>query len=88
MRLIAAINKIEILNKGNIELRNEKKKPIYCCDKQGNFIKSFDAIADATRWCVEQGLCETYNSGARSHISNVCMGKRKSAYGYIWRYVD
>lgn len=26
--------------------------------------------------------------GIGVHISDVCKGKRKTAYGYIWKYAD
>lgn len=86
IRQIAVLYNIPIKNKSNDMLRGEKKRAINCYDKQGNFIQSFEAISDAVRWCVQNNICATSNGGARSHISNVCMGKRKSAYGYIWRY--
>lgn len=54
-------------------------------DKQGNFIQSFTsakAAADAL------GKTTTTSKGATSHIADVCKGKRKTAYGFIWKYAD
>ena len=54
-------------------------------DKQGNFIQSFasaKAAADAL------GKTTATSKGATSHIADVCKGKRKTAYGFIWKYAD
>lgn len=79
---------IIIKNLSNEELREKTKKSILQYDKNNNFIQSFDAVADAARWCHEQGLCATLNSGVRSHIAECANGKRKSAYQYIWKYKE
>lgn len=45
----------------------------------GEYIRDFCSITDAN----------IFFSGKRTgHISSVCAGKRKSAYGYIWRYAE
>lgn len=44
-------------------------------------ISCFESIVDATR-----SLGLSNNCG--SHISAVCQGKRKTAYGYKWKYLD
>ena len=54
--------------------------------KQGDFVKSFSSTAEAASWCFEQNKCAILNSGVRSHIAECANGKRKSAYGYIWKY--
>ena len=52
-------------------------------DLDGNFIKSFPSIAQAAR---DLGKVTLTSRGAINHISEVCKGKRKTAYGYIWKY--
>lgn len=44
-------------------------------------INCFESIIDATR---SLGL----NNNCVSHISKVCQGKRRAAYGYKWKYLD
>ena len=44
-----------------------------------NFIQSFPSIKAATRALNKTGV---------SHISDVCKGKRKSAYGFKWRFAN
>ncbi len=46
--------------------------------KSGAFIKSFNSVADAER--------ALNKPGGNKNISSVCLGKRKTAYGYIWSY--
>jgi len=52
------------------------EKKILQFDKQGNFIKEWDSLKQA-------GLFLGKNPSA---ISQVCNGKQKTAYGYIWKY--
>lgn len=47
-------------------------------DKEGNLINTFNALFE-----IEQLF--GYD---RSHIAKVCRGKQKTAYGYVWKYVD
>lgn len=53
--------------------------------KQGEYIKSFASAAEAAREVVSAQKGK--NAGV-SHITDVCKGKRKTAYGYIWKYAD
>jgi hypothetical protein len=58
--------------KGNT---NRRKKVIQY-DKQGNFIKEWPSVKEAA-----YSLNKT-----SSAITEVCNGKRKSIYGYVWKY--
>lgn len=56
------------------------KKPVFQIDVETNeIIKKFNSIADAAR---ELGVSRG------SHITEVCKGKNKTAYGYKWKYVE
>lgn len=48
-------------------------------DKKGNFIREFSSTREAD---------EFYSSGRGHHIADVCNGKRKSSYGFIWKYKE
>ena len=81
-----SVRNILISRKQKIYSRNEVLKEKYSkivnqYDLQGKYITSFSSLSDAAR-----SLGITYNTGIVSHISAVCKGKRKTAYGYIWRY--
>lgn len=52
-------------------------------DLQGNYLQSFPsakAAADSLNKTTKT------SNGATSHITDVCKGKRKTAYGFIWRF--
>ena len=69
-------------------MKKEKSKEIFQYSKNGDYLTSFSSVSEAAKWCYENKKCSTLNSGVRSHISEVANGKRKSAYGYIWRYTQ
>lgn len=57
-------------------LAEAKYKPVKMYNMDGLYIKSFNSIISAME---ELGIkC--------NHISDVCIGKRKSCAGYIWQY--
>lgn len=83
---VAKNNNIELKNRGNEDFI-QKRKSISAFSKQNNeFQNSFESTAAAAQWCYENQKCSTLNSGVRSHIADAANGKRKSAYGYIWKY--
>lgn len=57
--------------------KGKGKKAVLQFDLNGNFIKRFEGIQDVFD---ELGIRSTGN------ITLVCNGKRKNAYGYIWKY--
>ena len=52
--------------------------PVNQYDKEGNFIKTWKGAEYVMK---ELGICN-------SNITKCCQGKRYSAGGYVWRYVD
>jgi hypothetical protein len=54
----------------------ERQKPILQFTKDGEFIRDWDSIIQVSK---ELNI----NS---SHICSCCKGRKKSAYGFIWRY--
>ena len=64
----------------NYKFRGKWKtqKPVAQYDKDNNLIKKFNSACE-----VERIL-----NISMSHISECCKFKRKSAGGYIWRYID
>ena len=54
-------------------------------DLQGNYIQSFSSSKAAAE---SLGKITTTSNGASSHISEVCRGKRKTAYGFIWKFAE
>jgi hypothetical protein len=71
----AAIGK-KMSELAKIKMGNNQKLPILQYDLQGNFIKEWDGIIDATK---EVGKHST-------NIMRCCQGKFKQAYGFVWKY--
>lgn len=55
-------------------------KPIIMHDKEGNFIRRFECIVDANEYFGKDRSC--------SNITMCLKGKNKTAYGYIFTYVE
>ena len=73
----------KILRNNNIEIKTAGQilsQPIDQYDLQGNFIQTLASPMEASR-IVAKG-----RSGEAAHIRDVCKGKRKTAYGYIWKF--
>lgn len=60
------------------KMRNIKKNRIAQFDKNGNLIEIFDSKED---------ICSKFNIAA-STVMGCCNGSKKTAVGYVWRYVD
>ena len=54
-------------------------------DLDGNFLQSFSSARSAA---ASLGKITNTSHGASSHIADVCKGKRKTAYGFIWKYAN
>lgn len=87
VRAIAKKNGIKVKNKRQ-ELLRSYAIPVSQYDKNDKYIQSFASITEAFRWCYNNGCAKSANKGGVSSISNTAKGKRKTAYGYQWRYVD
>ncbi len=59
--------------KGN----TNRRKTVLQYDKNGNFLKEWDSVYEAAL---------SLNKKTGAAITEVCSGKRKSIFGYIWRY--
>ena len=56
-------------------------KPTFQFDKNGDFIKKWETIKDAEIYYHPKNL-------NKNNICNCCRGKQKTAYGFIWKYLD
>lgn len=67
----------KILKDNKIKIISQTaSKSVSQYDLQGNFIQQFESLSAAARSL----------NVASTHIAEVCKGKRKTAYGYIWKY--
>lgn len=69
----------DLREKMKVYNKRKKIKPILQYDLYGNFIKKWDSVLDAE---------ESLGVNNHSNISACCLGKQKSAWGYVWRYVE
>lgn len=66
--------------------RNIHGKAVKQLDKNtGDLIQIFDTLSDAARYIQPN---TTSLGGVSGHIIDVCRGKRQTAYGYKWEYVE
>ncbi len=73
--------------RSSVEITIEKcSKAVHMFDLNGLYIRTFISVADAARYLIDNKLSNCKASGLRSHISDVCNGKRKSAAGFKWAY--
>lgn len=62
----------------DIEAVQTKEKTVYQFDLQGNLIKVWKSVTEASKIFS--------NSAARTAISNCCLGKTNQSLGYFWSY--
>lgn len=63
----------------------DSKIPVVQKDFKNNIVNVFTSLTEAAHWLSDNNNI-IYSAGVRSHISDVCKNKRKSAYGYLWEY--
>lgn len=85
VREIGHLHNINLKNHGQEKLK-ESSKTIYQYTKDNKLLNIFSSTVEAAEWCFNNQKCKTLNSGVRSHIAECANEKRKSAYGYIWKY--
>lgn len=77
---------IQQVEKGSFQKEHYSKK-VGAYDKDNELILSFLSLGDAARFLRDNKKTSSSVDGVISHISAVCKGRRKTAYGYIWRYL-
>lgn len=76
---------IKKYNLGDYYHWNHGNKPINQFDLNGNYIMTYGSAFEAAK---ALGKISSTSKGATSHIADVCRGSRKTAYGYIWKYIE
>ena len=79
---ILHLNNVDVLSTNEV---NQKRlgKVINQYTLTGEYIQSFPSAKTAAD---SLGKTTSTSKGATSHITDVCRGKRKTAYGYIWKF--
>lgn len=65
--------------------RNKNGVIINQYDLNGKYIQTFASARQAAQ-SINPNAKPTSLSGMSSHISDVCKGKRKTAYGFLWKF--
>lgn len=60
-------------------------KPVQCIDKNDNICYTFNSLADASRYFVQDNKNFRY---VQNNIWRVLNGLRKTYKGYIWKYIS
>lgn len=85
--VVQSVAKEEKIPVYHIQVAKWKEKGIHVTqfDKNGNRLQSFSSFHEAAIWCAENGFCKM-NRSIHYHISECAAGKRKSAFGFVWKY--
>ena len=79
----------DITVKASTELVKELySKPINIYDLQNNLVHTVGSVRSAAQWIRDNNISSAKGGAIRAHISEVCRGKRKTAYGFVWKFVD
>lgn len=78
------ISKEEIIKRGN----DSQGCPLYQLNKKTNeILEKFDSVAKAAQYLKDNNVSKDTVGGISAHICQCCNGIRKTAYGFIWRYI-
>jgi group I intron endonuclease len=87
IRSILKSNHIDIKRSQEIE-KPSLYKAVQMLDLETHqVLKSFESVRSAARYLIENSISNSKLSGTSCHISEVCSGKRKSAYGFMWTHI-
>lgn len=60
-------------------------QPVDMYSMEHKLLMSFDSVSSAMAYIAKASAANN-NPGIKSHISDVCRGLARSAYGYIWKF--
>lgn len=69
-------------------MRKEKSKKVLMKSKDGKVEKVFPSLSAAASYLIENEMTNCKRTTIRYHIAEVCNGKRKTAGGYFWSYLN
>lgn len=73
-----ATHREQLLNRKKVVQKGQKRKVDQICLTTRNVLKTFSSLTSANCFFKKPKKC--------SHISKVCRGKQKTAYGFKWAY--
>lgn len=82
-----------ILLQNNIPIKTSSEvckkllgKSVNMLSKTNQYLKTFNTIRDAAKYLIINNYSQGKEGTISTHISEVCKGKRKSAFGFYWEY--
>lgn len=71
------------------DMINQEKfgKPVEMYSLKYEYLRTFPSLRDAAQFLINTNQTNCKLTTIRSHISEVCRGKRKTAAKYIWKFV-
>lgn len=67
-------------------IRERESKMVSMYSLNNEYIRTFPSTQEAARYMVENKLTGCKHSTIRTHISEVCRGKRKTAAKFKWKF--
>ena len=86
---LSKILKVKVITSEEIKEQSKtQRKSLIMLDKKTlQEIKSFNSVAEAAQYCIDNQLSKDTINGISAHISQCCNGIRKTAYKYKWKYI-
>lgn len=78
-------NNISIITSSEV-IQKKYGKVVNMYDLQNTFLKTFPSVNAAAKYMVENNLTGCKMTTIKQHITEVCMGKRKTAAKFKWKY--
>ncbi len=82
---ILRANNISIITSSEV-IKKKYGKVVNMYDLQNTFLKTFPSVNAAAKYMVENNLTGCKMTTIKQHITEVCMGKRKTAVKFKWKY--
>lgn len=87
---------LDILRAKNVDIvpsnqvvKQKYGKQVQALDKNTKeIIKVFNTLHEAAEWTNKNEYSHSKLDTTRAHISEVCRGKRKTAYNFIWQFIE
>lgn len=78
-------NNISIITSSEV-IQKKYGKVVNMYDLQNTFLKTFPSVNAAAKYMIENNLTGCKMTTIKQHITEVCMGKRKTAAKFKWKY--
>lgn len=85
---ILRIKNIDIISSDQV-IKQKYGKQVVALDKNTKeIVKIFNTLHEAAQWINDNEYSHSKVDTTRAHISEVCRGKRKTAYSFIWQFIE